>query len=544
MRWTKSNAEEKLVNFPDLARNLQNEQFRDNTQPGKLWVLDTRCPVGGIGLGKFIFFVTVLASQSYLRWQSEYSAHCLETFACGWTPRSRRRVHWSRKKECVNLDYNMRCCVNKSISGFRGHGGAILECFRETGTFASNNPNVTDRGFSEARISICLTMSMEVDQCNRFDSLRDQRKQAKVIVLHDIPGLNWRSFNKYQSHEHSQRPTPKSTTLSAILLFQNAVTVAIKQWELHHQQCLDQIDRCVSVHSDAHQRRGIFSDTNRDLLFDRSFDKSWRYFQLLNILRVFSEWDREYYADTQRLNNLFSASGPLKELAEEYEDLELLSSLPTIERDWKDMMKKQYDIMERFKGQIKAKTDDIVGLRDALFNASSLLEASKSTQMNRYVITFTIVTVAFLPPSYIATLYGTQLFNDETSAQTITKFQIVIVSVSLGTYIVAFMLIRIADSLETLRWQAASLFLWTYTLLWKPLYEVLEYYVIYSALVLWTWSEKLRSSAPKLLGVLRRLRLRRRGNSDVETELAMSNTGARVLEIRPRRSRTGLRHEE
>jgi len=37
-----------------------------------------------------------------------------------------------------------------------------------------------------------------------------------------------------------------------------------------------------------------------------------------------------------------------------------------------------------------------------LFNATSLREASESSKMGRYVLVFTIATIIYLPPSFIA----------------------------------------------------------------------------------------------------------------------------------------------
>jgi len=90
-------------------------------------------------------------------------------------------------------------------------------------------------------------------------------------------------------------------------------------------------------------------------------------------------------------------------------------------------------------------------LRDGLFNATSVREASRSTSMNRSVFVFTIVTVTYLPASFIATIFGTQMFNDAELASTINKFKITTVVVSITTFFVAFILVLLAGRIPRLQ---------------------------------------------------------------------------------------------
>ncbi|OTA98173.1 hypothetical protein M426DRAFT_326201 [Hypoxylon sp. CI-4A] len=177
------------------------------------------------------------------------------------------------------------------------------------------------------------------------------------------------------------------------------------------------------------------------------------------------------------------------------------------------------ELLER---RIKAKTEDITSLRDALFNASSLLEASRATQMNRYVIVFTIVTVIFLPPSFVATLFGTDLFNEGSQLPSITKFQILTVVVSLGTYTIAFILIRIADSLDTLQRALKRLpetLLSLFPKLIKYTYDHLKHWAIVVRRVLHRWARQLRQWPRWMMTALRNLWARRREDGDEGMEL-------------------------
>lgn len=105
-------------------------------------------------------------------------------------------------------------------------------------------------------------------------------------------------------------------------------------------------------------------------------------------------------------------------------------------------------------------------LPSKLFNAVSVREAVKSTQISQYLLVFTVVTIIFLPPSFIAvrnfclvqprgatspdsastltqpnfqTFYGMHLFDgpDGLSESTQKSFWIAFCSVTGGTYILA-----------------------------------------------------------------------------------------------------------
>ncbi|PMD38647.1 hypothetical protein L207DRAFT_42246 [Hyaloscypha variabilis F] len=86
--------------------------------------------------------------------------------------------------------------------------------------------------------------------------------------------------------------------------------------------------------------------------------------------------------------------------------------------------------------RLSDKTAEVTSLRDGLFNATSLREASRATTMNRYVIIFTIVTVLYLPPSFISTVFGMTIFQKDVD-QTTREYKITTVVVSLITYLVA-----------------------------------------------------------------------------------------------------------
>lgn len=91
-----------------------------------------------------------------------------------------------------------------------------------------------------------------------------------------------------------------------------------------------------------------------------------------------------------------------------------------VRENWEKLLEDFGQFENKLQKRIEAKMDEISGLRDGvpntlflsnidieentvkltvnqLFNATNLLEASKSTSMNRYVMIFTVVTIIYLP---------------------------------------------------------------------------------------------------------------------------------------------------
>ncbi|KAJ5293849.1 hypothetical protein N7508_008670 [Penicillium antarcticum] len=95
--------------------------------------------------------------------------------------------------------------------------------------------------------------------------------------------------------------------------------------------------------------------------------------------------------------------------------------------------------------RIERKVEEVKSLRDGLFNATSVREASKGTSLaemsgrqNQYILVFTIATVFYLPMSFVTSFYGMHLFDqgDDPSASK-APFIATFVVLSLATYILA-----------------------------------------------------------------------------------------------------------
>ncbi|GAB1309885.1 hypothetical protein MFIFM68171_00095 [Madurella fahalii] len=69
-----------------------------------------------------------------------------------------------------------------------------------------------------------------------------------------------------------------------------------------------------------------------------------------------------------------------------------------------------------------------------------MAEAAKSSQLNHYILVFTVVTIFYLPLSFIAALFALGMFNWDKPGQTVS-FAVTMVLVASGTYVFSGLLI-------------------------------------------------------------------------------------------------------
>ncbi|KAK3988436.1 hypothetical protein QBC44DRAFT_371091 [Cladorrhinum sp. PSN332] len=87
-------------------------------------------------------------------------------------------------------------------------------------------------------------------------------------------------------------------------------------------------------------------------------------------------------------------------------------------------------------------TQKFFSLAPILFNAQSVREAVKGTQINQFLLVFIVVTILCLPPTFVATFYGMDLFiNEESLLASQTQFWIIPAAVTGATYVLAVVLV-------------------------------------------------------------------------------------------------------
>ncbi|KAE9376641.1 hypothetical protein N431DRAFT_501450 [Stipitochalara longipes BDJ] len=183
-------------------------------------------------------------------------------------------------------------------------------------------------------------------------------------------------------------------------------------------------------------------------MFDKSFARSKLYFTTLQLLRIFSDMIRETGRELRDTSEYFFSEKFYLKMRSHWGGPENIQDLV---ESWKGILSLHQAAEEKLLDRIQSKTAEIESLRERLFNATSVRETSRSTSMNRAVIVFTIVTVTYLPASFIATIFGTQLFNDEDIAGTINKFKITTIVVSITTFVLAILLVLLAANLHRIK---------------------------------------------------------------------------------------------
>ncbi|KAK0725999.1 hypothetical protein B0H67DRAFT_681209 [Lasiosphaeris hirsuta] len=126
-----------------------------------------------------------------------------------------------------------------------------------------------------------------------------------------------------------------------------------------------------------------------------NFQISGVYFKTLLILRMFAQVIQRTRKDVESFNPQAMPSPHALPLTSPGSDP---TADATLMANWAILWVSHLQKEEYFLKRIADKTEEVKSLRDGLFNATSLREASRSTTMNRYFIVFTIMTSP-LPPA-------------------------------------------------------------------------------------------------------------------------------------------------
>ncbi|KAI1662090.1 hypothetical protein F4813DRAFT_343441 [Daldinia decipiens] len=218
-----------------------------------------------------------------------------------------------------------------------------------------------------------------------------------------------------------------------VILFQEISMRLLNRWHGHWIQTLLDLDEILIV-----KVQDIIEETSRKHLMydDDDLQRSELYFSMLQFLYIFSTCIQD---DTSMLKNAIHRTdkwcGIIKQEKQHMNIEHLNPVISTVQHNWKFLLERLDSIEEDLTDRITRKTDQIKSLRDGLFNAQSVREAVRSRQLNRYLFVFTIITIIFLPPSFVATFYGMHLFDGAGSIdETQKSFWKVFGSITAVTY--------------------------------------------------------------------------------------------------------------
>ncbi|KXX77813.1 hypothetical protein MMYC01_205953 [Madurella mycetomatis] len=411
----------------------------DLRSPGSLWHFTT--PIWAdrvMPLDRLALITAVSMKRHNDDWDTVHDF--LQEFCAGWRPRhlrgkAREFGGWTGNSE-IAYQHTIRCfSPNKNCDT---NFVPYVRCHRETGNFPCL-PGVSPRAFVEQRMSVVCRWSYH-----------EEPQGFMVMILGDFQTVRveTQETNDLFTDWEDRHFTVRGGNAGYHVL-QSAMHRMLMYWEKEWSHCLDELESSVNT-----KLHDILSDeSSSNLMFDTSFVRSRLYFKTLEMLRIFADNIRETGRDLQEMDPERLLQGSFRHAG--YDVRYFLKDDPAQDKalweNWEILSNFQQKAEDGLLRRIAEKTEEIKSLRDGLFNATSLREASMATTMNRYVIVFTIMTVLYLPPSFTASLFGTPLFEAEEQAETVNRFKISTIIVCVITYVLSFLLIWLAD-----RWDIAG----------------------------------------------------------------------------------------
>ncbi|KAK1758144.1 hypothetical protein QBC47DRAFT_294798 [Echria macrotheca] len=135
-----------------------------------------------------------------------------------------------------------------------------------------------------------------------------------------------------------------------------------------------------------------------------------RHLLAADILRIAADWVEESRDDLRQMVDEIQERylSPTADKSATFLPLEPSrqdEALKTFKQNWESVIILQQRIGSSLLSRIAKEQEQVKSLHDGLFNAVSVSEATKTTQLNHYIMVFTIVTIfylPFLPLSFIA----------------------------------------------------------------------------------------------------------------------------------------------
>ncbi|KAI0546026.1 hypothetical protein F4679DRAFT_441134 [Xylaria curta] len=328
-------------------------------------------------------------------------------------------MHYMRSFVVVN--------VNEKATHTKPHAPG-LKCLREHITFVGFY-NATKTKLVEKRYSTAVRLLPLQKPAGNYAlvSICDGQQTDVELMFERSPGgvgsdsITWEKYGIY--------PAGLWTGIS---MFQLQICVFIDSWEQDWTSTIKQIDEMVSLKLNV-----LENDQNlRNLVLENSTNASVLYFKVLQILNNFSDMVR---AAPSYLNTLSSGTRNQVIIDERFK-----ASYPYIEEtktivqhNWEIVRDRQRDASSRILAKLERTTNEVKSLQSGLFNVQSITEARKSRVLNKYLLVFTIVTILFLPPTFVATFFGMHIFDADTIGTTQKLFWAVLGALSGGTYLLA-----------------------------------------------------------------------------------------------------------
>ncbi|KAK5951517.1 hypothetical protein OHC33_007573 [Knufia fluminis] len=173
-----------------------------------------------------------------------------------------------------------------------------------------------------------------------------------------------------------------------------------------------------------------------DIMFDHTgLERSKFYFKMLQLLRIMNDSIddtrqrlRDWPPEWQRQINRFVV-GNYCDVAE----------FETLKSAWQVIQADCERDLNGIQQRIVKKQAEIAFLRDGLFNATAVREALLARNTNQNIMVFTVVTIVFLPLSFVTSFCGMDsVLGGKSITASMVPFGTMLAALSVGTYIFAF----------------------------------------------------------------------------------------------------------
>ncbi|KAK3363171.1 hypothetical protein B0T25DRAFT_491624 [Lasiosphaeria hispida] len=264
---------------------------------------------------------------------------------------------------------------------------------RESGTLRDEK-NARNLGILEVRYSVGLKTTWRLD----FPVF-------SLITMTDTTESLQGCGNLWGRNEWETAGIHPSVRATGTAAFAFRIQSLLPEWEAHWSRLIDNIGKLPnanlsSVLSQTHWHETMVDAADLGL---PSF-----YSAVIQILRISADWIQESMDDLRQtvddMERLYLASTADGQFATFLppESKARDAATKVFKQNWESVILQQQRLGNALLVRIAKKMEETKSLRDSFFNATTVSEARKSTQVNHYILVFTVVTVFYLPLSFVA----------------------------------------------------------------------------------------------------------------------------------------------
>ncbi|KAI1088797.1 hypothetical protein F5B19DRAFT_496041 [Rostrohypoxylon terebratum] len=305
----------------------------------------------------------------------------------------------------------------------------------------SNYQYQLKNGLRPARFSGKLTSLSGMDDIG----IIEERFSIAVVasITGDMPSYTiiYLSDSGYRRlFMESERPLDMSSrgNFTGVAAYLKVLLYVLPVWKRKWIETLNEFDNLVGVKID-----DLF-DPKLDgaAMFDSTFERSKLYFTVLQTLRIFTEWIQESEREVQQLKrdfdvNIQSNASRHSSIASTHITAPRTIFMKEIDEAWDELINMHGSSSKYLLDRIEKKEAEIKSFRDGLFSATSVREASRATALNQYILVFTIVTIFYLPLSYVSSLFSMDIFDYDSIRSSQTTFITITILIAVSTWAIS-----------------------------------------------------------------------------------------------------------